>query len=165
MDTKTGDQFLAIEATIETNKQESDNNHKKTDEKLTLLTENQKETNEKLALLLTAINKNKIYKSYPAQKDTTTPPDPTTTVQTNRKAPPLEGVISENIGGMWNLKHEISSQRFYELLIKIEFKGDTALDLKNFYNHVKMSLNAVTKLREHLLPYFLSIKQNNNFKE
>ena len=28
-----------------------------------------------------------------------------------------------------------------------------------------MSLNAVTKLREHLLPDFLSIKQNNDFKE
>ena len=60
-----------------------------------------------------------ISKYSPAQKDTATPPDPTTTVQTNRRAPPLEGEISENIGGMWTLKHEISSPRFYELLIKI----------------------------------------------
>ena len=60
-----------------------------------------------------------IYKYSPAQKDTSTPPDPTTTVQTNRRAPPLEGGHSENIGGMWNLKHEISSPRFYDLLIKI----------------------------------------------
>ena len=30
-----------------------------------------------------------ISKSSPAQKDTSTPPDPTTTVQTNKRAPPL----------------------------------------------------------------------------
>ena len=52
---------------------------------------------------------------------------------------------------MWTLKHEISLPRFYELLIKIELKGDTALDLNNFYNHAKMSINAVTRLREDLL--------------
>ena len=40
MDTKSDEQFLAIEATIEANKQESYKNHKKTDEKLTLLTDN-----------------------------------------------------------------------------------------------------------------------------
>ena len=106
-----------------------------------------------------------ISKSSPAQKDTSTPPDPTTTVQTNRKAPALEGDIPENIGGMWTLKHEISSTRFYELLIKIELKEDTALDLKNFYNHVKMSLNAVTRLREELLLDYLSINKNSDFKE
>ena len=88
-----------------------------------------------------------ISKFSPAQKDTTTPPNPTTTFQTNRMAPPLEGGISDKIGGMWTLKHQISSPRFYELLIKIELKVDTALDLKNFHNHVKMSLNAVTRLR------------------
>ena len=76
-----------------------------------------------------------------------TPPDPTTTVQTNRRDPPLEGGIPENIGGMWTLKYEISSPKFYELLIKTELKGDTAMDLKNFFNHIKMSLNAVTRLR------------------
>ena len=79
MDTKSDEQFLVIESTIEANKQESDNNHKKTDEKLALLTENQKETNEKLnktneklALILTArkIDKNNISTSSPAKKDT-----------------------------------------------------------------------------------------------
>ena len=156
MDTKSDEQFLVIEATIETNKKEPDKNHKKTDEKLTLLTENQKETNEKLnetneklALILTAmkIDKNNIFISSPAQKDTSPPPEPTTTAQTNRRAPPLEGRISDKVGDMWTLKHEISSPRFYELLIKIELKGDTALDLKNFYNYVNMSLNAVTRIR------------------
>ena len=42
MDTKSDEQFLGIEANIETNKQESDKNHNKTDEKLTLLTEKHK---------------------------------------------------------------------------------------------------------------------------
>ena len=103
-------------------------------------------------------------KSSPYQKDTSTPPDPTTTVQTNKRDPPLEGEISENIGGMWTLKYEISSTRFYELLIKTELKGDTALDLKNFYNHIKMSLNAVTRLKVDLLPDYLSIDRNYEFK-
>ena len=38
MDTKSGDQFLAIEATIEANKQEADGNQVKNYEKLTVLT-------------------------------------------------------------------------------------------------------------------------------
>ena len=69
MDTKSDEQFLVIEATIETNKQEADKNHKKTDDKLKLLTENHKKTNEKITLLtenlqvLTAmmIDKNKFF--------------------------------------------------------------------------------------------------------
>ena len=97
-------------------------------------------------------DKNNISKSSPAQKDTSTSPDPTTTVQTNRRDPPLKGGISKNIGGMWTLNHEISSPRFYELLIKTELKGYTDLDLKNFYNHIKMSLNAVTRIKVELLP-------------
>ena len=96
---QSDDQFLAIEATIEANKQESYNNHKKTDEKLTLITENQKETNEKLnetneklTVLLAAmkIDKNNISTSSPSQKYTSPPPEPTTTAQTNRRAPPLK---------------------------------------------------------------------------
>ena len=66
---------------------------------------------------------------------------------------------------MWTLKHEISSPRFYELLIKTELKGDTALYLKNFYNHIKMSLNAVTRLKKDLIPDYLSIIKNSEFKE
>ena len=91
MDTKSDEQFLVIESTIESNNQEFYKNHKNNDEKLTLLTENQKETNEKLTLLVTKkmIDKNKISKSSPAQKDTLTPPDPIYVVPTNRKAPTL----------------------------------------------------------------------------
>ena len=110
-------------------------------------------------------DKNNISKYSPDQKDTSTPPNPNTRVQTNRSDPPLEGGISENIGGMWTLKHEISSPKFYEVLIKTELKGGTAMDIKNFFNHIKMSLNAVDRLREDLLPDYQSIKRNPHFEE
>ena len=74
-----------------------------------------------------------ISKSSPAQKDTSTPPYPITVVLANRRDPPLEGGHSTKIGGMWTLKHEISSPKFYKLLIKTELKVDTDLDLNNFY--------------------------------
>ena len=48
---------------------------------------------------------------------------------------------------MWTMKHDIRSPKFYELLIKTEIKVDTAMDLKNFYNHINMYLNAMTRLR------------------
>ena len=66
---------------------------------------------------------------------------------------------------MLTLKHEIISPRFYELLIKTELKGDTDMDIKNFYNHVKMYLNAVTRLKVDLVPDYLSIKRSTEFKE
>ena len=77
----------------------------------------------------------------------------------------MQGGISENIGGKWTLKYEISSPRFYELLIKTELKGDTALDLQEFFNHIKIYLSAVNRLREDLLPYYHFIKRNSKFKE
>ena len=58
------------------------------------------QTNKLTTLMMDQAN---ISKSSPSQKDTTTPPDSTTTVQTNRKAPTLEGEISEIIGGMWTI--------------------------------------------------------------
>ena len=104
MDTKSDEQFLVIEATIESNKQEADKNQMKTDEKLTLLTENLQ--------VLTELMTYKTYvsKSSQSQKDTSTPPEPTTVVKTNRRDPPLEGGHYIKIGGMWNLKHEINSK-------------------------------------------------------
>ena len=110
MNTKSDEKFLLIESTIESNTQESDKNQNKTDEKITLLTENQKETNETLKLLQAEIklDKNNISKYSPSQKDTLNPPDPTTTFQNNRRAPPLERGISDKIRGMWTLRHEIS---------------------------------------------------------
>ena len=52
-----------------------------------------------------------------------------------------------NIGGMWTLKHEINSPKFYDLFINIELKNDTSLDLNNFYNHTNMCLNEVTRVQ------------------
>ena len=77
---------------IKNNKQEMKAELKDTKETLKTFT----------AFMMDHIN---ISKSSPSQKDTSTPPGPTTTVQTNKRAPPLEGGISENIGGMWTLKH------------------------------------------------------------
>ena len=78
------------------------------------------------------------------QKDSPKPPYPNTVVPDNRRFSPLEFGKSTEIGGTWNMKYEISSTRIYELLIKAQLKGDTAIDLNNLYNHIKMCLNAVT---------------------
>ena len=85
-------------------------------------------------------------------------------VPENKKATPLEGGYSTKIGGMWNLKHEISSPNFYQILIKIELKCDTAMDLKNFYNHINMCLNAMTRILEYLLPYYQTKKRQSEFE-
>ena len=94
MDTKYDEKFLSIEATIETNKQESDKNQVNNDEKLTLLTENF----QKLTTFM--MDQTSISKLSPAQRDISTPPNPTTVVQTIRRAPPLEGGQYTKIGGM-----------------------------------------------------------------
>ena len=112
----------------------------KTDEKPTKITEELK--------VLTAfmMDQTKSSKLSPAQKDKSNPPNPTIVVPDNRRDPPLDGRNSTKIGGMWTLKHDTSSPKLYEFLIKTEFKVDTSLDLKNFYNHIKMCLNLVTRL-------------------
>ena len=57
---------------------------------------------------------------------------PNTVLPSNKKAPPLEGGNSIEIGGMWTLKNEIRPPKYYELLIKKDIKGYTSLDLNNF---------------------------------
>ena len=114
MENKNEEQFILMKEEIENNKQEFKTELKYMKE--TLMTLMMDQTNKLKTLMKYQTN---ISKSSPAQKDTTTPPDPTTTVQTNKKSPSLEGGHSKNIGGMWTVKHEISSPRFYELLIKI----------------------------------------------
>ena len=73
--------------------------------------------------------------------------DPTTVVPNNKNNPPLEGVHSKKIGEICTLKHDIISPKIYELLISTELKGGTDMDLKNFYDHIKMYLNAFPILR------------------
>ena len=102
-------------------------------------------------------------KFSPVQKDKLTPLGPTTVVPSKKRDISLDGGGSTKIGDMWTLKHEISSPKFYELLIKTKLKVDTALDLKNFYKHIKMCLNAVNSLREDHLPVYYSIKRHFEF--
>ena len=42
--------------------------------------------------------------------------DPTTVVPANKRDQPLQDGHYKKIGGMWTLKHEISSPKLYELL-------------------------------------------------
>ena len=105
----------------------------------------------------------KISKYSPYKKDSLKVQCLGTVVPANKKAPPLEGGHSKKTGGMCTLKHGIISLKLYELLIKTELKGGTALDLKNFYNHIKMCLNAVTRHQEDRIPYYQSIKRNSEF--
>ena len=60
---------------------------------------------------------------------------------------------------MWNIKHYFRSPKLYELLIKIEIKGDTSMDPNNLYNHIKMCLNEVDRLQEDLPRVHQSIKR------
>ena len=101
----------------------------------------------------------------PPQKDPSKPQDPTTVVQDNRRSPQFGGGHSTNIYGIWTLKHDIISPKFYKILINTELKRDTALDLNNFNNHINIFPNAVTRLREDLLPAYQSIKRHYDFEE
>ena len=106
-----------------------------------------------------------ILKPSPYHKDLTRSQYPTTVVTANRRDSPLEGGHSNKIGDTCTLKHEIISPKFYELLIKTELKGETALDLKNFYNHINTCLNAATRIREDILPCYQPIKRHSEFTE
>ena len=117
-----------------------------TDEKMTKMSDDFKTMFAVLSNHMNKSNQINTMSSSSTQKDILTPPDPTTVVPANRSATTLEGGHSTKIGGMWTLKHEISSPKLYDLLMKIELKGDTALDLNNLYNHIKMFLNTVTRL-------------------
>ena len=96
-----------MQATIETNKQEMKANKQDSDEKMMQLTV-------KFETMLAVIsNQFNNLASSPTQKDKLTPLDPTPNVTDHRKAPPLEGGHSTKIGGMWTLKHNIRSPKFY----------------------------------------------------
>ena len=139
MDNKSYEQLLIIQATIDSNMQDCY-------EKMKNLTA------DVTAMITSIMDHIKISKYSPDKKDSPKAQDNTTVVPANKKSPPLEGGHSTKIDGMWTLKHDISSPKFYEILIKIELKVDTDLDLNNFYNHIKMCLNTVTRLREDLIP-------------
>ena len=158
MDTKSDEQFLAIEATIEANTQEADRNQVKNDEKLTKFTE----YIQKLTIFM--MDQANISISSPAQKDTSTLPDTTTTVQTNKRDPPLEGRISEKFVAYGPSNMRSAHQNSISSASRQNSK-ETLLWILIFLNHIKMSLNAVTRLREDLLPDYQSTKRNSQFEE
>ena len=73
----------------------------------------------------------KISKSSPDKKYSPKARDPTSVVPSKKRFPPLEGGHSTKKCGIWTLKHNISSTKFYKLLIKTEFKEYTATKLNN----------------------------------
>ena len=64
----------------------------------------------------------------------------------------------------WNLKNDINSPKLYEFIIKIELKGDTTLDVNNFYNNINISLDAVKNTKEDLIRSFQQIIHQNTFE-
>ena len=89
-----------MQAVIEFNKQNFDEKMLKLKEDLT----------EILAAITDHIN---TMKSLPTKKDSPKPLDPTIAFLVKRKDPPLDGGQSTKIDGMWNLKHDISSPKYY----------------------------------------------------
>ena len=139
-----------MQATIESNKQEMEANKRDSDEKIMNLIEDFKSILEStITSIMDQIN---MSKHSPDQNDSSTLLYPTTVVPANRRDPSLDGGNSTRIVGMCTIKHDISSPKFYDILIKTELKWGTTLDLNNFYNYIKMCLNTVTRLREDLLP-------------
>ena len=110
MDNKSDEQFLAIQATIEANRQETDEKQIKNDEKLTKIIEDLTILTATITSMMDHTNNSKF---LPSQKDKLIPPESTTVVPANRRAPPLERGHSTKIGGMWTLKHDISSPKLY----------------------------------------------------
>ena len=104
MDNNSDYQLLIMQATIESNNQYSDGKIKNLTADLT-------------GIIASMMNQIKISKSSPDKKDSPKAQDTTTVVPANKKSPPLEGGHSTKIGGMWTLKHEIGSPKFYELII------------------------------------------------
>ena len=116
MDNIYDEKIIIIKSAIETNKHKMRANKQDSDEKTTKFTE---EFKTMIAAIIDQIN---TLKSSPAQKYISKSPNPTTVVPNNRRSPPLDVGQSTQIGVMLNLKHEISSPKFYELLIKTELK-------------------------------------------
>ena len=127
----------------------------KQDSKLDMLTE----------MVKKKMDQNQNSNSLPDKIDKPKAQDPTIVVLNNKKATLLECRYCIKHCGMWTLKHEISSPKLYELLFKTEIEGETALDFKRFYNHMKMFLNLMTRIREELIPDYHSIKMHSEFEE
>ena len=100
MEINYNEEFVIIQAKIGSNNQDSNKKIKKFTEELKKM----------LAEIIYQINN---LESSQTQKDPPKYLSSTTVVSSNRRAPPLEGGQSMKIGGIWTLKHEISSPRLY----------------------------------------------------
>ena len=119
MDNKYNEKLLIIQATIESDSQQDDDKQMKTDEKLTEITEHLTVLTSNITSLMDQTNNQKF---SPSQKDTSNPPDPTTMVLDKSRDTPLDMGNSTKYFGVWTLKHDIKSPKFYELLINTELK-------------------------------------------
>ena len=97
--------------------------------------------------------------------ETNKPQDSATVVHTKRKVSLLEDGHSKQLFVLCNLKHEINWPKLYEFLISTKLKGETALDTKNLYNHIKMCLNVATIRRQNIIHEYQKIKSNFGFDE
>ena len=70
-----------------------------------------------VSTVTTTMDQMTIYKSSPDQKFSKKSQDPNIVVPANKRAMLLPGEHSTKIGGMWNLKHDIRSTKFYEFLV------------------------------------------------
>ena len=104
MDNKSDYELLIMQATIKAKREYFDEKMKNIKEYLT-------------EMITSMADQIKTSKSSPDKKDSSKAQDHTTVVPANKKAPPLKCGHSTKNGGMWNLKHEIRSPKFYELLI------------------------------------------------
>ena len=163
MDKNSYELFIIMQETIEANRQYMKASKQEYDEKMINITEDFKEI--LASTIISTMDQINIIKSYPSQRDSPKPKDPITAFLAISRDITLVCGHYTKIIGMWTLKNEISSSKFYELLIKTELKGDTTLGLNNFYNHIKMCLNALTRLIEDLLPGYQSTKRSSYFKE
>ena len=152
MDKNSDYQLLIMQANIEANRKDCDEETKNLTEDLT-------------EIITSMMNNIKILKFSPENKVSPKAQDTNTVFTDNKRDTPLEGGNSTKIGGMWNLKNDISSPKFYELLIKTELKEDNALDIKSFYNHIKRCINTFTRLREEILSDYHYIKIHSESEE
>ena len=75
-------------------------------------------TEEFKAMLTEIMDQINTFKSFPTHNYSPKTPEPTNVVPTTRRDTPSDGGQSTKIGGMWTLKHDISSPRFYKITTK-----------------------------------------------
>ena len=109
MDNKLDEQLISTQDLMDDNKEDTDDLKKKLNKHNSGFYE--------IKTLIKQIMVQNLHYS-PEQKDLPNSQGFCTLVPANNKAPPLEGRHYMKIGGMWTLKHEFSSQKIYQTLIK-----------------------------------------------